>query len=441
MLHKIRSAAEKYRLFEDVRDVTVALSGGADSVALLYGLLELQDEYGFSLSALHINHLLRGEESDRDEGFVRDLCESLGVPLTVERVNVKELAEKRRQSIELAARNVRYEFFAKYNKGVTATAHTASDSLETLLFNLSRGSGLRGLCGIPPKRDYYIRPLILCTREEIETYLADKGAAFVTDRTNLTDDYARNRLRHHAVPALQTVNPSVEQTASAMCDSLREDADFLDGMAAKIYCLCEKSSGLDAELLCVQHPAVIKRVLMRFLLEQTGLAPDHLHIEEMFKVLHSGGRTSLPGGYQAIRSGNLFLIETVKKQTSAVYSTSVFYESAEKNHNVHNLLFKNEIDCDKIRGTLTVRTRLAGDFIRLAGRNCTKSLKKLFSELKIPPCERDTLPVAADDEGVVWICGVGVSERVAVSADTRRIARIACEKINKSSISGDVKHD
>ena len=180
MLKKVISAIEKYEMFRYNTDVAVALSGGADSVALLLALSELKEKYGLTLSAIHVNHCLRGEESDRDETFAVKLCESLGVPLTVTRIDVKGEAEKTGESIELAARNLRYEVFRNEAVGLVATAHTASDNIETALFNMTRGAGLKGMAGIPPKRDIFVRPLIFCTRDEVESYLAEKKTSFVT---------------------------------------------------------------------------------------------------------------------------------------------------------------------------------------------------------------------------------------------------------------------
>lgn len=423
MRNKVLNTIKKYDMLGDAEAVTVALSGGADSVCLLHILYSLREELGITLQAAHLNHNLRGEESDRDEQFVRRLCEELEIPLAVGYADVKTEAEKRGESIELTARNIRYGFLKDNAIGLVATAHTASDNLETVIYNTVRGSGTRGIAGIPPKRDIYIRPLIGCTREEVEAYLCENGLTFVTDSSNLTDEYSRNFIRHKVIPALKQINPSAEQTVAAASVALREDADFIDGMALKIYAIISKGDSLDAELLLEQHPAVAKRVLAMFHTENVGENPDSLHIKGMYDVLKSGGRLSLRENFSAVCDKKTFKI--VKNQSDkpvSQYKTELLY------NNVYNLLLKNTIDCDKIKGSLTVRTRREGDFIRLDGRGCTKSLKKLFCELKIPNDEREILPVVSDDEGVVFIYSVGIAERVKPDGNTKNMVTFKVSK-------------
>ncbi len=423
MRDKVLNTIKKYDMLKDANSVTVAISGGADSVCLLHILYSLKDELGITLRAAHLNHNLRGEESDRDEQFVRRLCEKFDIPLTVGSADIKTEAEKRGESIELAARNIRYEFLKKNWAGVVATAHTASDNLETVIYNTTRGSGTRGVAGIPPKRDIYIRPLIECTREEVEKYLCKNGLDFVTDSSNLTDEYSRNFIRHNIVPALKQINPSVEQTVASASESIREDGDFIDGMALKIYAIISKGDSLDAELLCEQHPAVAKRVLTMLHKENIGENPDSFHIKGMYHILKNGGRLSLPCGLSAVCDKKIFKIEKNESDKSKPsYTTEILY------NNVYNLLLKNTADCDKIKGSLTVRTRQEGDSVCLAGRGCTKSLKKLFNELRIPNEERESLPVVSDDEGVVFIHSVGIAERVKLDQNTKNTVTFKVSK-------------
>lgn len=426
MVHKVKTTIIKYGMLSHSSDVMVALSGGADSVCLLYALYHLKEELGITLSAFHLNHCLRGEESDRDETFVRELCKRLDIPLIVERADITSLAEERGESIELCARNIRYEFYEKYSWGVVAVAHTQSDNLETVVYNLARGSAIKGLGGIPPVRGKIIRPLMECTRDEVEAWLHKEEIPFVTDSSNLTDDYTRNYIRHNIVPKLKRLNASVEQTVSSNCESLREDADFLAGMATKIYCIIAKENSLDAQLLSEQHPSIAKRVLAMLYKEVSGHLADSLHICRMYDALLFGKKVSLPQGYYAERIDKKFIIaKEGESAENSMYETEVVYN----NGNIYNLLLKNTIDCDKIEGALVVRTRLAGDCIRLLGRKGTKSLKKLFNELKIPRCDRDSLPIAADDKGVLWIHSVGVAERAAVGKDTEKTVSFNVKKI------------
>ena len=235
MENHILEAIERFSLIEEKGvNVTVALSGGADSMSLLYALLNLREKLGITVNAAHLNHMIRGEEAERDTCFVKEQCEKLGVKLYCEYADIPAIAEREGISLELAARNTRYEFLKRVSSGLVATAHTASDNLETLLYNLARGSGLDGLCGIPPKRGIFIRPLITCTRDTVENYCSENNIPFVTDSTNLADDYTRNKLRHKVVPVLKEINPAVEMNALRTSSILRQDAESFMFQSAKI---------------------------------------------------------------------------------------------------------------------------------------------------------------------------------------------------------------
>lgn len=432
MIEKVRKILLKYQVAQETDEICVALSGGADSVCLTYILNDLKDEFGFKLSAFHLNHMLRGDEADRDEMFVKALCEKLQIPLVTERVDIKAEAEKSKESIELCARNIRYQLLQKHAKGMVALAHTASDNLETVIYNLARGSGIKGLGGIPPKRDIFIRPLINCTRQEIEEYLAERNIKYVTDSTNLSDDYTRNYIRHNIVPEVLKLNASAEMTVAANSENLREDADFIHGMATKIYSIIAKEDRLDAELLLEQHPSIIKRVLAMLYFENSGCNVDNLHIGRMFEALTERKKVSLPKNLFAECDGKVFRIaKECEDSESPVFETEIIYGNSKTDGNVYNLLLKSTIDCDRIKGKLTVRTRKDGDSICLAGRGCTKTLKKLFNELAIPNEQRASLPIAEDDNGIVWIYSVGVADRVKVDKNTKKTITFNVKKIDK----------
>ena len=217
MKDKVWETITQYDMLQQGDRVVAALSGGADSMALLAFLLELKEPLGIGVSACHVNHGLRGEESDRDEAFVRDWCRRLEVPLQVVRLEGEALRREKGGSLEEAARRARYQALEKAAAGgKIATGHTASDNLETILLNLARGTGLRGLCGIPPVRGRIIRPLIALTRREVEQYCAARAIPYCTDSTNHSREYSRNRLRQQAVPALLSVNPAAERLAGEM---------------------------------------------------------------------------------------------------------------------------------------------------------------------------------------------------------------------------------
>ncbi len=426
----VLTAIKRFSLLESTGGVTVALSGGADSMALLHLLFSMRESLGISLYAAHLNHMIRGEEALRDERFVRTQCEKLGIPLFCERADVPLYAKEHKISTELAAREVRYAFLSGAGVGAVATAHTASDNFETVIFNLARGTGLKGLCGIPPKRGKFIRPLILCTRGEIEEYCARNGIEYVTDSTNLSDDYSRNRIRHTVVPVLKQINSAAEKAVSRTASSLLEDELFLEKCADGFLSANVKKDGLD--ITALPDGAVAKRAIKKYI---EGSFPeirlDSAHLLEVYSICAAGaGKTGLPCGKAAeIQTGMLyitkqknFFVPNTEYNVKTEIRLNDFFTEGKK---VNNLLLKNSLDCDKIMGKSVIRKRLPGDSIRLAGRGCTKTLKKLMNELDIPAELRNHLPVIADDGGVIWIYGIGVSQRCAVTEKTKRIMIIS----------------
>ncbi|MBO7520283.1 MAG: tRNA lysidine(34) synthetase TilS [Clostridia bacterium] len=429
MRKSVKEAAGAY--LANAKTVAVALSGGADSVALLSVLLELKDEYGFNLFAAHFNHKLRGEEAERDEWFVKELCERLGVKLVCGQGEVAAFARDNKLSTELAARQMRYGFLESLPADLVATAHTASDNLETVLFNLARGSGIGGLCGIPVKRDKYIRPLLFCTRKQIEDYCKSNNLEYVTDSTNLSDDYTRNRIRHKIVPLLKGINPSVENSVTNTSIELTFDRDYLDSIAAEEYKKLITDKGLNVKNLAALHPAVSGRVLRLFCTDKTGVTPDFRHTDDLFAVsLAIKGGCSLEGGFTAEKQKGILKIRKPGADTGFdVKIERQKNDLIKKNKKVNNLLLKNLLDCDKIVGEINVRTRREGDKIRLAGRGCTKTLKQLYNENGIPQNDRKNLPVIADSKGVIWVCGIGAAERVKVTEDSEFVYKISYETV------------
>jgi len=435
MEKQVLQTIKRFSLLENGNHITVALSGGADSMALLYVLLSLREKLGITVAAAHLNHGIRGKEADRDEQFVKTQCEKLGVECFCEYADIPKIACELGISTELAARQVRYSFLERVAPQLIATAHNADDNLETVIFNLTRGTALDGLCGIPPKRDRIIRPALLCTRVVIEEYCSKNKIAFVTDSTNLSDDYTRNKIRHNIIPKLYEINANVQNCVLRTTQSLREDANTLYSLAENY--ISENVSGqeLSLENFSKLDSAVAKRVLKKFT-ENTllGVSLESVHIESLLNVAINGGRTSLPEDYTAVVRDNKLMFkkmsETPLKKQFKVCFTEKNNNFFEKEKKVNNLLLKNSLDCDKIVGKSVVRTRRAGDKIRLANRGCTKTLKDIYSECKIPAHLRETLPVIADDEGVIWIHGIGVAQRCAVTPQTKRIYVVDVEEVN-----------
>ena len=316
MKTRVAEALKKYGMLEACRNVTVGLSGGADSCALLGVLRELSGELDMSLSACHINHSLRGAESDRDEAFARSLCERLGVPIEVYRVDVRASAGKH-ESIEEAARRLRYGCFGEARGkfgSVIATAHTAGDSAETVLMNLLRGTGTKGLAGIPPVRDGIIRPLILCTREQTENYCRTHGIDYVTDSTNLEDDCTRNRIRHKVIPLLEEFNPSFIAAVSRMTEAVSDDESFLAECAARCAQECRTEGGYDSRRLGELHPAVLFRVIAAEL-RANGVEPSRLRVSQCTELIRRGmGRVNLCRDKFACVRKKVFFIRTEFQQ-------------------------------------------------------------------------------------------------------------------------------
>ncbi len=426
---KILNTLERFSLLADEKHITVALSGGADSMCLLYALLSLKEKLGVSISALHINHLIRGEEANRDEEFVKKVCNELSVDLLCARIDVPSLAKEEKLSMELAARNARYDFFKNNCKGLIATAHNANDNLETLLLNIARGTSLKGLCGIPIKREAFIRPLLYCTREEIEKYCEEKNIPFVTDSTNLEDDYTRNRIRHNVIPVLKEINNSVELNCVNMCEALKDDYRFIDKKAQEYFNDNFNSNELNVASFGELDISVKRCVIAKFISAvDSDIELSSLHIERLLDAIKSNAKISLPCGFSAICNSEKIELTNSFDNNNIEFSVNIIEKDFEI-QKVNNLFSNNLLDCDKICGNLVVRTRAAGDKMRPARRGITKTLKQLFTEYKIPLEERMNLPVLSDDKGVVFVFGIGVAERCAVTDKTKKCFIVEVEKI------------
>ena len=423
----ILDTIKRFSLLKEKSSVVVALSGGADSMSLLYALHSLRNELGITVSAAHLNHNIRGEEALRDQEFVKKQCDKLGVELFCETANVPKFAKENGQSIELAARNVRYAFLERVaGDSLVATAHTASDNLETILFNLTRGSAAKGLCGIPVKRGIFIRPMLYATRDDVESYCKENDIPYVTDSTNLCDDYARNKIRHNVIPTLKQLNLKVETSVLKTAEAIREDNFALNNLSAEFLRDNLKDQKLNLEKFNGLETAVKKRVIISFV---NSVCPDvsleAIHISKILEISSNGGSTNIPNDLKI--SNNRGFLSLGSQKTSEKPKFKV--EITEIAQNVNNLFLNNAIDCDKIIGNLVERTRMSGDSMRISGRGCTKSLNKLFNEAGILKEERDYIPVLADDNGPVWVYGIGIAGRCAVSDSTKRIYKIRGEKV------------
>lgn len=432
-LNAVRSFLQERHL-SDCR-IYAALSGGGDSICLLDVLCRLREEFHLTVCAVHIQHGLRGAESDADEAFCRAFCAERSIPLKVGTCDVRTYAEEHHCSIETAARECRYRLFETLcGDGYTATAHTASDNLETVLFRMTRGTGLKGLGGIPPVREQFLRPLLRSTRTEVEEYLQERELSFVTDSSNLKDAHTRNFLRHHVVPLLQRCNPSVEKTVSAMTDTLRADQAFLEEAAAAAYARCLREDG-GLEGADGLHPALRRRCIARFL-QAHGVDPTFQRITDTEALLTHGGSLELVrGGTKARYShGILWLTEPpamAQRKPLHLGENSVFpsylvraeiisCEDAGKFADIHKKFTNYVLDYDIIKGCAELHGREPGLRIRLRAREHSISVKKWLNA-KVPLPERPYVHFLSDAEGLLWVQGLGTATRAAVTDRTKRM--------------------
>lgn len=446
MTIKFFKAVNDFKMLEKNDSVCVGVSGGADSMCLLHLLWQNRETLGITVAAAHVNHCIRGAEADRDEFFVRDFCNAHGIPFHSVKINIPLLAEKEGIGTELCARNKRYDYFDSLGYTKTATAHTGSDCVETMLMNLSRGSTLHGLCAIPPKRDRIIRPLIYFTREDTENYCKEHGIEYVTDSTNLTEDYTRNKFRHSVLALLKNINVSFEQNALRCISSLREDDAFLSDEAKKLFsaALLPDLSALYADKLTAAPVSVAKRCLAYYFSEVLHSDCEFKHINAFYDILPVGGAVTLPSGI-TVKCENGIISQKVDNRLFDDCPESIVLTSQNNffgrfGKTVISVVFSDEsprkvdltsniavLDADKVLFPVTIRSRKSGDEICLAGRNCTKSVKKLFTENKILAERRMLIPVFADDKDVICIPGFGISRNRTASNKTTKYMIIKTE--------------
>ncbi|MBQ7133595.1 MAG: tRNA lysidine(34) synthetase TilS [Ruminococcus sp.] len=423
MKHKMLKAVSDFSLIESGDNIVVALSGGADSVALLNMLNSVKELYNITLYACHLNHNIRGEEAQRDEDFVRELCKKLDIELFVKSVDVPALSAKRKQSLELCGREVRYEFFEELSiklSAKVATAHTASDNVETVLYNLTRGSSLNGLCGIKSKRDYIIRPLIYATRDDVERYCEINSLSFVTDSTNLSDDYTRNNIRHNAVVALKSVNAELEATVTRMCSSLSDIQNYLDKISLEEINKSKTEYGYDCKKLLQLDSAVLKNAVV-LIAKNSGVQLSFRLVELIAEAMKNSGSVDLGEKKRAVCKQGFLRIVDIDAECEDFSETPFLscgyaeYISNEELKNINKKLLNNCINCDIITDSTVLRTRRDGDTFTLKNRDVTKSLKKLLNELKIPAEKRSSLKLIANGSTVLWLEGVGASKQGSVN--------------------------
>ncbi|MBQ8403618.1 MAG: tRNA lysidine(34) synthetase TilS [Clostridia bacterium] len=431
LLARAQEANKKFALFSETERVLVGFSGGADSLALLCVLYTILGE---NVLAFHVNHMLRGDEADADERFCKNFCAERNIPFSSVRIDVASLS--RGSAVEETARNARYAALAEECRRVGATkialAHTASDNTETVLFNLSRGTALAGLRGIPPKRPCgeaeIIRPLILCTREEIEGYVGELGLGFCTDATNSDVHYRRNFIRHEIVPKMRELNHALHTRVGAMCESLRTDEDFI--MSA-VHAFMEENcvnTAVSAQKLALLHKAVRTRVYAAMFgnLCENSLEEKHFaDIEALLESGKNGARIILPGKNAAVlENGELSFMKDerfLEKNEKKYFKERIPCGACEFDGAFATLLYPKGEPCEKTAAELAknavfsgkvllaestvrnmyVRNRENGDKYVFGGM--TRTLKKLLSGGT--ETAKKSRPVFCDENGIFWFPG------------------------------------
>ena len=433
----------QYNMINEGDTVAVGLSGGADSMALFHLLCANKEKLGITVVALHVNHGLRAE-SDGEQFFITEYCKRLGVECVVYTADMNSREKPQGLSTEMWARQLRYSFFedeAKKLAAKIATAHTLSDKCETVIFNLCRGTSLKGVCGIPAVRGNIIRPLINFTRSDVEKYCAENGIPYVTDKTNFSEEYNRNKIRIKVVPVLKQINEKSENLIGEFTREMEQIYTFLTQLSDTLYRNSISLNGFHIETIKKSDDVVIK-FFLRNLLEKHGCLSKE-NISDILNGIKDGSFSKqlsqnlicqVKDGYLTFyRPKVKAKAKTAEKVQIKVGQTMQFLsdeyilreismQELENFKKIDKNYLNNCIDYDTINGELFLRTRITGDTFTLSRRKVTKTVKKLFTEDKIPQSMRDRLAVLSDDtNGVIWLENYGTNQKFKVSADTKRI--------------------
>ncbi len=450
---KVLQFIEKFHMLHEGTGVIVGLSGGADSVALLEVLCCLRENLKLRISAVHVHHGIRAAaQSDAD--FCKQLCFEKNVDFYLEYADVPGLAETEGLSLEEAGRKARYHLFEIYrqklNMDVIAVAHHQNDQAETMLFQLFRGSGIRGLSAMSPKNERMIRPLLAVSREEIEDYLQEKNLAYVVDETNDSDDYSRNRIRHHLIPEAEALCPGAVLRMNQTAGQLREITEYLELQAAdflhKYSHQSEKGLCISAEELLQIHPALQKMVISEAVERafQSRKNFTEKHILGILDLLDKAGEKTihLPGGNEVVKCYQDIILqhretdcsedkfESLQIEPDGIYflkDGTILETKLFLSNNLENIP-KSDctkwFDYDKISSPLFLRKRKQGDYLTVRDDGARKSLQDYLVNEKVPKSERDALPVLADGQHVVWVPGKRISAYYKVTEQTKNILQI-----------------
>lgn len=446
MIHKVFDFIKQNRILEDGDSVLLGVSGGADSVCMLYVLDALKDKMSLKLSVVHINHMIRGEAALRDADYVKEICDGLGISFQQIDIDVPTMAKNSGMSEEEAGRQARYETFERIaeecNINKIAVAHNLNDDSETILFHLFRGTGIKGLTGIPVKRDKIIRPLLCCTRAEIEGYLKEKNIRYCTDATNVQTDYTRNKIRLEVLPYIkENINQKAEYNIVNAAENLEEVLDYMDGEVEKAYKKYVNGNILSDESFSL-HPAIFHMLVRKMIEQQAGKLKDitktHIQAVEKLKDMEVSKKINLPYQLIAERTYQGIVIKTNLEEkveqiretlftNGKICNNNIVEISQERKtfdiENIPELVYTKWFDCDKIN-ELTLRNRQKGDYIIIDDSGRRKKLKDYFIDEKVPREERDKILLIADGSSIVWIIGYRISAHYKVTNSTTNIIKI-----------------
>ena len=411
--------------------VLVGLSGGPDSVCLALMLHEL----GYEVVAVHCNFHLRGEESMRDENFVETLCQQWGWTLHKKDIETAKYAKEHGMSIEMAARKHRYDWFRKLKEETGAEAiavgHHQDDNTETLLLNLVRGTGLKGLCGMQPKHDDVVRPLLCLTRQEILNYLQSKGQDYVTDHTNLEDTYARNKVRLNMMPVMESINQGSARNIASTMENLNEVMKvYQEAMQDAIrQCVEEKENG---EIFI--HIEKLKRLPSPISVLHEVLSPlgfNKVQLKEMLSALNESGKVFVANGRRLLIDRTELIVERDKNDNDNLNPNLSSLNS--QTLPVEEVTFSKSpnyayLDADKLHGALTLRTPKEGDtFAPFGMGGKRKLLSDFLTDLKLNLFEKERQPLLMDGEEIAWVVGRRSSELYRVDNSTKKVIILSCD--------------
>ena len=419
MNNKVLKTVKKYNMLSKGDRVLIGVSGGADSIALLEFFVSVKEKYDLDICVAHIEHGIRGEDSVNDAEFVENYCKKLGVNFYLKTIDAPNLAKKAKMGVEEYSRMARYDFFNTIECDKIATAHNLTDNIETLLFRLARGTGLKGACSIPAVRGKIIRPFIEVSSGEIRRWCNDNNIPYRVDCTNSDSAYSRNLIRLEILPLFEKLNANYQDNIENFISDVNEDYAFIDDYVKSIYPKIVKNNEIDLPKLNELDLSIKKRILIMFF-DENGYSLNRIHLQSVIDITLKSGKTQIKENIFAISAKGKIRIakfNDLNKKDEFVTKILNIDEFKDKNIDFY-------CDCDKIVGNIIIRAKQAGDRIKPAGRNVSKTLKKLFNESAYPIEKRDKKIVVCDDFGIVGVIGLCADERVKVDCNTAKILTI-----------------